>query len=110
MTVTTKMLLTASGLNPLDGLADVVTQIETRVVASDGTQTADVFESVPMRAPDPENFKPINDCTPTDYLAWVMAAKGDGYAAWKADMEARAVVKLVAPSPFTRPAVEAPSE
>lgn len=110
MTTTSTILLTASGLNLLGGLTDVVTQIEARFVASDGAQSADVFEGISMGAPDPDNFKPIDDCTPADFLAWVMAAKGDGYATWKADMEARAVAKLTAPAPFTRPTVEAPTD
>jgi hypothetical protein len=110
MAITVTMTLTPSGRDPLDGLAKVVTQIECRFTASDGSKSADVYEEVFLASPDPADFTAFADVTAADLLVWVQATKGEGYDAWKASMEADATAKLTGPQHFAGATVTAPAE
>lgn len=110
MTITVTMTMRPLWLDPLDGLSKVITRVECRFVATDdaGNFNDRIYDVVPMSTPNPATFTQFDQVTASDLLAWVKVAKGDGYDAWRADCETRAIAALTAPKAGTGAAVAAP--
>jgi len=54
-----------------NGLTDVVKVIHWRLTATDGTNTADVFSTLPLDTPDAENFTAFSELTEAQVISWV---------------------------------------
>jgi hypothetical protein len=54
-------------------LSNVIETVHWRYQATDGEHTADVYGSVGLEAPDAESFKPFEEVTEADVIAWLEA-------------------------------------
>ena len=54
-------------------LEKVIETVHWRYQATDGEHTADVYGSVGLEAPDAESFKPFEEVTEADVIAWLEA-------------------------------------
>ena len=54
-------------------LSNIIETIHWRYQATDGEHTADVYGSVGLEAPDAESFKPFEQLTEADVIAWLEA-------------------------------------
>jgi hypothetical protein len=54
-------------------LSNVIETVHYRYQATDGEHTADVYGSVGLEAPDAESFKPFEEVTEADVIAWLEA-------------------------------------
>jgi hypothetical protein len=54
-------------------LSNVIETVHWRYQATDGEHTADVYGSVGLEAPDADNFKPFEEVTEADVIAWLEA-------------------------------------
>jgi hypothetical protein len=54
-------------------LSNVIETVHYRYQATDGEHTADVYGSVGLEAPDAESFKPFEEVTEADVVAWLEA-------------------------------------
>ena len=54
-----------------DELSNVIETVHYRYQATDGEHTADVYGSVGLEAPDAESFKPFEEVTEADVIAWL---------------------------------------
>jgi len=52
-------------------LSNVIETVHYRYQATDGEHTADVYGSVGLEAPDAESFKPFEEVTEADVIAWL---------------------------------------
>jgi hypothetical protein len=52
-------------------LEKVIETVHYRYQATDGEHTADVYGSVGLEAPDAESFKPFEEVTEADVIAWL---------------------------------------
>ena len=52
-------------------LSNVIETVHWRYQATDGEHTADVYGSVGLEAPDAESFKPFEEVTEADVIAWL---------------------------------------
>jgi hypothetical protein len=52
-------------------LSNVIETVHYRYQAADGEHTADVYGSVGLEAPDAESFKPFEEVTEADVIAWL---------------------------------------
>jgi hypothetical protein len=52
-------------------LEKVIESVHWRYQATDGEHTADVYGSVGLEAPDAESFKPFEEVTEADVIAWL---------------------------------------
>jgi hypothetical protein len=52
-------------------LEKVIETVHWRYQATDGEHTADVYGSVGLEAPDAESFKPFEEVTEADVIAWL---------------------------------------
>jgi hypothetical protein len=52
-------------------LENIIETVHYRYQATDGEHTADVYGSVGLEAPDAENFKPFEEVTEADVIAWL---------------------------------------
>jgi hypothetical protein len=53
------------------GLENIIETVHYRYQATDGEYTADVYGSVGLEAPDAESFKPFEEVTEADVIAWL---------------------------------------
>jgi hypothetical protein len=54
-------------------LSNIIETVHWRYQATDGEHTADVYGSVGLEAPDAESFKPFEEVTEADVIAWLEA-------------------------------------
>ena len=54
-------------------LSNIIETVHYRYQATDGEHTADVYGSVGLEAPDAESFKPFEEVTEADVIAWLEA-------------------------------------
>jgi len=54
-------------------LSNIIETVHWRYQATDGEHTADVYGSVGLEAPDAESFKPFEEVTEADIIAWLEA-------------------------------------
>ena len=54
-------------------LEKVIETVHWRYQATDGEHTADVYGGVGLEAPDAESFKPFEEVTEADVIAWLEA-------------------------------------
>jgi hypothetical protein len=54
-------------------LSNIIETVHYRYQATDGEHTADVYGSVGLEAPDAESFKPFEQVTEADVIAWLEA-------------------------------------
>jgi len=52
-------------------LSNIIETVHWRYQATDGEHTADVYGSVRLEAPDTESFKPFEQVTEADVIAWL---------------------------------------
>ena len=52
-------------------LSNIIETVHYRYQATDGEHTADVYGSVGLEAPDAESFKPFEEVTEADVIAWL---------------------------------------
>jgi hypothetical protein len=52
-------------------LSNIIETVHWRYQATDGEHTADVYGSVGLEAPDAESFKPFEEVTEADVIAWL---------------------------------------
>jgi hypothetical protein len=52
-------------------LSNIVETVHWRYQATDGEHTADVYGSVGLEAPDAGSFKPFEEVTEADVIAWL---------------------------------------
>jgi hypothetical protein len=52
-------------------LSNVIETVHYRYQTTDGEHTADVYGSVGLEAPDAESFKPFEEVTEADVIAWL---------------------------------------
>ena len=52
-------------------LSNIIETVHWRYQATDGEHTADVYGSVGLEAPDAESFKPYEEVTEADVIAWL---------------------------------------
>ena len=52
-------------------LENIIETVHWRYQATDGEHTADVYGSVGLEAPDAESFKPFEQVTEADVIAWL---------------------------------------
>jgi hypothetical protein len=52
-------------------LSNIIETVHWRYQATSGEHTADVYGSVGLEAPDAESFKPFEEVTEADVIAWL---------------------------------------
>ena len=52
-------------------LSNIIETVHYRYQATDGEHTADVYGSVGLEAPNSESFKPFEEVTEADVIAWL---------------------------------------
>jgi hypothetical protein len=52
-------------------LSNIIETVHWRYQATDGEHIADVYGSVGLEAPDAESFKPFEEVTEADVIAWL---------------------------------------
>ena len=109
MNITYTYAITAMEMAPtLDGLADVVTIVKFNYTGLDAdSEFEGVFNgSIPVGAPDPENYVPLAELSEADVISWVEAV----YPSWDHPNEviAKQINNLIAPKTDNAPMPWAP--